>query len=63
MKVSLIIPCYNEESALPAFYQAACETFAQLDGYEAEFLFIDDGSTDKTLFLLKAYAERDERVK
>ena len=63
MKVSLIIPCYNEEASLPAFYAAVCETFAQLDAYEAEMLFIDDGSTDKTLFLLKAYAERDDRVK
>ncbi len=63
MKVSLIIPCYNEEASLPAFYAAVCDTFETLTNYEAEMLFIDDGSTDKTLFLLKAYAERDERVK
>ncbi|MBQ8319848.1 MAG: glycosyltransferase family 2 protein [Clostridia bacterium] len=63
MKLSLIIPCYNEEEALPTFYAAVCKTLEELQEYQAEILFVDDGSTDKTLFLVKAYAERDPRVK
>lgn len=63
MKVSLIIPCYNEEETIPVFYGAVCKTFETMEGYEAEMLFIDDGSTDKTLSLIKAYADRDPRVK
>ena len=62
-KLSLIIPCYNEEEALPAFYAEVDRISALLEGYELEMLFIDDGSKDKTLDTLKGFAEKDERVK
>ena len=62
-KVSLIIPCYNEEEALPLFYEEVGRVSALLDKYEIEMLFVDDGSKDKTLELLKSFAEKDERVK
>ena len=62
-KVSLIIPCYNEEEALPLFYAEMDRVSALLDKYEIEMLFVDDGSKDKTLEILKSFAEKDERVK
>ena len=62
MKLSLIIPCYNEEASLPAFYSVVCAVLETIS-YDAELLFIDDGSKDKTLSILKEYAEKDTRVK
>ena len=63
MKISLIIPCYNEEESLPALYTAIQEVANSMEKYEFELLFIDDGSKDKTLEKLKEYAEEDKRVK
>ncbi|MBQ2769516.1 MAG: glycosyltransferase family 2 protein [Clostridia bacterium] len=62
-KLSLIIPCYNEEEALPVFYDELKKVLSSLETYEAEILFIDDGSKDGTLKTLKSLAEQDERVK
>ena len=62
-KISLIIPCYNEEEALPTFYEEVDKVSALLEGYEVEMLFVDDGSKDKTLDTLKGFAEKDARVK
>ncbi len=62
-KLSLIIPCYNEEEALPVFYDELKKVLSALETYEAEILFIDDGSKDQTLKTLKSLAEQDERVK
>lgn len=60
--VTLVVPCYNEEEALPAFYT---ETSKVIDAmpYACEFLFVDDGSRDDTLNVIRHLAERDERVK
>lgn len=60
--VGLIIPCYNEEAALPVFYKAVCEVASVLEDYAFSFLFINDGSRDRTLEVLKEIAEKDERV-
>lgn len=61
MKISLIIPCYNEEEVLPIFY---AETKKVMDVMECEYelLFINDGSKDKTLSILKEFAEQDTNV-
>ncbi|MBE6675077.1 MAG: glycosyltransferase family 2 protein [Ruminococcaceae bacterium] len=63
MKISLIVPCYNEEESLKPFYDELNKVSADLADYEFEFLFIDDGSRDKTLSILKDFAKSDERVK
>ena len=60
--VGLIIPCYNEEAALPVFYKAVCEVASGLEDYAFSFLFINDGSRDRTLEVLKEIAKKDERV-
>ncbi|NDO19766.1 glycosyltransferase family 2 protein [Lachnospiraceae bacterium MD329] len=64
--ISIIIPCYNEEAVIPLFYE---EIKRQSDfmqnkfGVSFEYLFIDDGSRDNTLSILKSLAETDRRVK
>ena len=61
--ISVIVPCYNEETAIPYFYSAITEQSAKMSGLEFEYLFINDGSKDGTLDVLKEYAKKDERVK
>lgn len=64
MKVlSLITPCYNEEKALPYFYKSVCNVEKQLKNIKFEIIFIDDGSKDNTLKILKNYAKCDDKVK
>lgn len=63
MKLSLIIPCYNEEAALPFIYRELAAVSEQLQDYQIEYLFINDGSTDRTLAVLKELAASDERVR
>ena len=61
--LTLIIPCYNEEQALPYFYEEVCRVGQELKNYRLELLFVDDGSKDGTLSVIKGFAEQDERVK
>ncbi len=62
-KVSLIVPCYNEQDSLPLFYNALTETMNGLNNYEFEVLFVDDGSKDNTLPILMDISNRDSRIK
>lgn len=52
MKLSLVIPCYNEADNVTAFHNAVVNAFADC-GYDYEMIFVDDGSRDATLFNLK----------
>ncbi|MBP3463600.1 MAG: glycosyltransferase family 2 protein [Clostridia bacterium] len=61
-KISIVVPCFNEEEVLEIFYNKIVEISATIDA-EFEYIFVDDGSKDKTLQILKGYAERDNRVK
>lgn len=64
--ISIIVPCYNEAEAVPYFYDAIEKQAAVMRdkyGIDFEYIFIDDGSRDDTLTVLKAYAEKDSRVK
>ena len=62
-KLSLVVPCFNEEDAIPEFYEEANKVLFSMNLYEdAEFVFVDDGSADGTLDLLKSLSEKDERV-
>lgn len=63
MKISLIIPCYNEEESLVPLYEELKKVSGSLSNYTFEMLFIDDGSKDKTLSILKDYAKEDERIR
>lgn len=59
--ISLIIPCYNEEEALPIFYKEVTKILNMMKE-EYELLFINDGSKDNTLSVLKGLAENDKHV-
>lgn len=61
--ISLIVPCYNEEKALPSFWKETLAVTEQMNDVDFEFIFIDDGSRDGTLPLLRQLAEQDSRVK
>lgn len=52
-KLTVIIPCFNEEEALPIYYQEMSKVMAEMPELETELLFIDDGSTDRTLRVMK----------
>ena len=60
--VSIIIPIYNEEENIPELYHRLETVIEQLDG-EAELIFVDDGSRDNSLNLMREIYERDYRVK
>lgn len=61
-KISLIVPCYNEEQALPFLYQEIIKLAKEMPEQEFEFIFINDGSKDKTLELVKQLKQDDDRV-
>lgn len=62
-KISLIVPCYNEEEVLPLFYDEVTRVAGEMGEYNFEFLFVDDGSRDGTMKVIKGLAQQDERVK
>lgn len=65
--ISVIVPCYNEQEVLPMFFKEIRKVSAQMqEKYpetEFEFLFIDDGSKDSTLSILRALKREDSRVR
>lgn len=63
MTISIIVPCYNEAESLPYFYEEMKKVSAQMEKYSLELLFVNDGSKDGTLALLKAYAQKDSCVR
>ena len=61
MLLSLIVPCYNEQEALPVFYRETAKVLASMD-CDCELLLINDGSRDDTLAVMKELAAADPRV-
>ena len=65
--LTVVVPCYNEEEAIPFFYEEMLKTIEVFNkdfpSVEFEMLFIDDGSKDKTLKVLREYNEKDKRVR
>jgi glycosyltransferase involved in cell wall biosynthesis len=59
------VPCYNEEKVLPLFYPAICEVAEECRARdcEFEFIFVDDGSSDNTLGVIKGLLAGDQRVR
>lgn len=62
-KISIIVPCYNESEALPIFYSELTKVLQQLPHYRFELLFIDDGSKDTTLQVIRGLAAEDHQVR
>lgn len=61
-KVTLLVPCYNEEQSLPQLHAALCEVMDGLPQYLWEVLLIDDGSRDATPLIMQRLREEDKRV-
>lgn len=60
-KVSIIVPCYNEEESIPLFYKEIKNVFSKIN-YKLELIFIEDGSKDKTLELIRNLSKEDKEV-
>jgi len=61
-KISIIIPCYNEQEAIPYFYEEINNISKKMKN-NFEFIFVNDGSKDKTITIIKEYSKKDKRVK
>ena len=63
-KISILVPCYNEEASLPLFYVELIKVMSdpRLSMYDWELLLVNDGSKDKTLEIMKSLREADNRV-
>lgn len=61
-RVTILVPCYNEEEALPLFYRELNRVISSQSQYEFELLFINDGSKDGTLNVLRSLRKEDKRV-
>ena len=62
-KISVIVPCYNEEEALPIFYNEIKNVMKELPNYELELLLINDGSKDNTLEVIKKLRKKDKTIR
>lgn len=60
--VSVIVPAYNEEESIPAFYDCIVKVFDGLPDYDFELLFVNDGSVDQTQAIFERLAAEDSRV-
>ena len=61
-KISIIIPTYNEEDSLPILYERLKKLIDSISNYEFEVLFVNDGSKDKTIQIIKELREKDNRI-
>lgn len=62
VKISVIVPCYNEEAALPIFYEEITKVFNKIE-CSYELILVNDGSKDSTLASIKKFASCDDHVK
>ena len=62
-KISVIVPCYNEEETVNLFYQEINKTINSLNNYKFELIFVNDGSSDNTYNIIKSLANEDKNVK
>lgn len=65
MLISVVAPCYNEEGVIERFHQCVQRVAEELlpQGHDMEFVYVDDGSRDRTLAVLKRLADLDPRVR
>ena len=61
--ISIIVPCYNEEESVPFFYKEITRVSSEMPDYAFEYIFVDDGSRDRTMEVVKSLAADDNRVK
>lgn len=61
-KITILVPAYNEEEALPKLYERVSKVMNDMKDYEFELLFVNDGSKDKTIELIKELRKNDKRI-
>ena len=61
--ISIVVPCYNEEESIPVFYKEIDKVSKNMNEVNFEYIFIDDGSHDNTLKVLRKLAKKDKRVR
>ena len=61
-KISIVVPCYNEQESLPIFYKEICKIAEKMKMVEFEFIFVNDGSKDNTLHVMRELSSQDQRV-
>ncbi len=61
--ISVIVPCYNEAEALPYFFEELDKVIAEMPDYDFEAIYVNDGSKDATLDILRARADVDARTR
>ncbi len=61
--LEMIVPCFNESDVLGIFYNEIGSVLRSLDGFDYRLIFVNDGSKDNTLEIIKGFAEKDERIK
>jgi len=61
--ITLIVPCYNEQESLPTFYEEANKVTKRMKNVDFEFLFVNDGSKDDTLNIIRDLSKKDKRVR
>ena len=59
--VSIILPCYNEETVLPYYFEAVDEVLPTIEGFSFDFILVNDGSKDGTLQTMKKTGRECER--
>ena len=62
-KISIMVPCYNEEAALPLFRDELNKMMSEMDSYAFEVILVDDGSKDQTLSIIRSFSSEDERYR
>lgn len=62
-KISIVVPCYNEKESLPLFYEELTKNINSFENVEFEIIFVNDGSNDETLDVIKYLANKDKRIK
>ena len=61
--LAVIVPCYNEQESLPYFYKEIKKVEKKMDYVDFEYIFVNDGSKDKTLDILRDFAKKDKKVR
>ena len=64
--ISIIIPCYNEEEAIPVYYETMVRQMDEMEEQQKvqfELIFVDDGSKDHSLFEMRRLAQKDMRCR
>ena len=62
-KISVVVPCYNEEQTILLFYSEICKVMDEMAPIQFEILLIDDGCKDSSLQLMKSLQEQDKRIR